>query len=80
MYLIRRRVFGGLLRVSSDPRNRPVALLFFIASPIVRAADRPMDRWIARHACDWLDGRRVRWWIRQHPAVEGEVRRLYASD
>jgi hypothetical protein len=56
------------------------ALLLFIASPIVRAADRPMDRWIARRACDCLDGRRFRRWIRQLPAVEGEVRRLYEAD
>ena len=57
-----------------------VALLLFMASPIARAADRPLDRWFARRACDWLDGRRVRWWIRQHPPVEGEVRRLYEGD
>lgn len=57
-----------------------LALMFFIAAPIGRLMDRPMDRWIARRACDWLDGRRVRWWIRQHPAITGEVRRLYESD
>ncbi len=57
-----------------------VALLLFVASPIARAADRPADRWFARRACDWLDGRPVRWSIRQHPAVEEEVRRLYELD
>ncbi len=57
-----------------------VALLLFIASPIVRAADRPTDRWAARRACDCLDGRRTKWWARQHPATTGEVRRLYESD
>jgi hypothetical protein len=57
-----------------------VALLLLVASPIARAVDRPMDRWFARRACDWLDGRRIRRWIRQHPAVEGEVRRLYEGD
>jgi hypothetical protein len=56
------------------------ALLLFIASPIVRATDRPMERWIARRACDCLDGRRVRLLIRRYPAVEGEVRRLYESN
>lgn len=57
-----------------------VALMFFIAAPIARWVDGPMDRWVARLACDCLDGRRVRWWTRQHPAVEGEVRRLYEDD
>lgn len=57
-----------------------VALLLLIASPVVRAADRPTDRWAARRACDCLDGRRAGWWTRQHPAVIGEVRRLYESD
>jgi hypothetical protein len=57
-----------------------VALLLFVASPIARAADRPMDRWLARRACDCLDGRRGEWWRRRHPAVEGEVQRLYEAD
>jgi len=57
-----------------------IVFTLLLAALITRFLDPPMDRWIARHACDWLDGRRVRWWIRQHPAVEGEIRRLYASD
>jgi hypothetical protein len=55
-----------------------VALLF--VALIVWFVDPPLDRWIARRACDWLDGRRVGLWIRQLPAVEGEVRRLYEGD
>jgi hypothetical protein len=57
-----------------------IALSLLIVALIVWFVDPPMDRWIARRACDWLDGRRVRLWIRQLPAVEGEVRRLYRSD
>ncbi len=57
-----------------------VALMLFIAAPIARSIDRPADRWAARHACDWLDGRPIRCWVRRHPAVRGEVRRLYPPD
>ncbi len=57
-----------------------IALLLFIAAPFARLFDRPADRWAARHACGWLDGRPVRWWVRRHAAVEGEVRRLYPPD
>lgn len=57
-----------------------VALSLLIVALIVWFVDPPLDRWIARRACDWLDGRRVRLWIRQLPAVEGEVRRLYRSE
>jgi len=55
-----------------------VALL--LAALITRFLDPPLERWIARRACDWLDGRRVRWWILEHSAVEGEVRRLYEAN
>jgi peptidoglycan/LPS O-acetylase OafA/YrhL len=57
-----------------------VAFLLLVASPIARAVDRPMDRWLARRACDCLDGQRAGWWRRGHPAVEGGVRRLYDGD
>lgn len=57
-----------------------VALSLLIVALIVWFVDPPLDRWIARRACDWLDGRRVGLWIRQLPAVEGEVRRLYEAD
>jgi hypothetical protein len=57
-----------------------VAFLLFVASPIARAVDRPMDRWFARRACDCLDGRRAGWWRRGQPAVEGQVPRLYEAD
>jgi hypothetical protein len=56
------------------------ALLLFVASPVARAIDRPMDRWLARRACDCLDGRRAGWWRRGDPAVDGGVRRLYEGD
>lgn len=57
-----------------------IVLGLLMAALIVRLLDLPMDPWLARRACDWLDGRRVRWWIRQPPAVEGEVGRLYKED
>ena len=57
-----------------------IAFSFLIVALISRFAKPPMDRWIARRACDWLDGRRVVWWIPQLPAVNGEVRRLYHPD
>jgi hypothetical protein len=57
-----------------------IVVTLLLAALITRFLDPPTERWIARRACDWLDGRRVRWWIRQHPAVEGEVRRLYEVD
>jgi hypothetical protein len=57
-----------------------VAIALFIASPIVRAFDRPSDRWIARRACDWLDGRRVAWSVPPRPKVSGEFARLYQRD
>jgi hypothetical protein len=57
-----------------------VALSLLIVALIVWFIDPPIDRLIARRACDWLDGRRVRWWIRVLPAVEGEVCRLYRED
>jgi len=57
-----------------------IVLALLLAALITRFLDPPADRWFARRACDWLDGRRVRWWIRQHPAVEGEVRRLYEAN
>jgi hypothetical protein len=54
-----------------------IVLALLIAALISSLLDLPTDRWIARNACDWLDGRRFRWWIRRHPAVEGAVRRLH---
>jgi peptidoglycan/LPS O-acetylase OafA/YrhL len=57
-----------------------IALSLLILGLISRVVDPPLDRWIARRACDWLDGRRVVWWIPQLPAVNGEVRRLYHPD
>lgn len=39
-----------------------------------------MDRWIARCACDWLEGRRVEWRIRTVPAADGKVVRLYEEE
>jgi hypothetical protein len=53
-----------------------VALMLFVIAPIVYAIDKPSDRWIARRACDWLDGRRVAWSIRPRPAVR-DFTRLY---
>lgn len=57
-----------------------IALMFFIVAPAMRLIDRPMDRVIARRACDWLDGRRVGWSIPRLPAVGGDFRRLYQAD
>ena len=56
-----------------------VALGFVLAALISKLLDRPTDRWIARRACDWLDGRRVVWWILRLPAVNGDFHRLYQS-
>jgi hypothetical protein len=57
-----------------------IALSLLIVALVSRFVDPPMDRWIARRACDWLDGRRVVWWIPRLPEVKGEVRRLYHPD
>jgi hypothetical protein len=82
-------VIGAASLLSGKYLTTGVAILIICATIVLgllgaalisRLLDVPMDRWIARCACDWLDGRRVRWWIRQHPAVEGEVRRLYEAD
>lgn len=55
-----------------------VALMLFVIAPIVYAIDKPSDRWIARRACDWLDGRRVAWSIRPRPEVR-DFTRLYQA-
>jgi hypothetical protein len=57
-----------------------IVLGLLIVALVTSLLDVPTDRWIARNACDWLDGGRFRWWIRQHPAIEGEFRRLYQVD
>jgi len=55
-----------------------VALMLFVIAPIVHLIDEPSDRWLARHACDWLDGRRVAWSIRPRPEVH-DFARLYQA-
>lgn len=57
-----------------------IALMLFVLAPVVYAVDKPSDRWLARRACDWLDGRRVRWSVPPRPAVCGNVDRLYRHD
>jgi hypothetical protein len=55
-----------------------IALMLFVIAPIVYAIDKPSDRWLARCACDWLDGRRVAWSIRPRPEVR-DFTRLYKA-
>jgi hypothetical protein len=55
-----------------------VALL--IGALITRFLDPPLDRWIARCTCDWLEGRRVEWRIWTVPAANGKVTRLYEEE
>jgi hypothetical protein len=51
-----------------------VSLMF--AAIVGKLLDPPMDRWVARWACDWLDGRSVGWQI-WRPEADGMFRRLY---
>lgn len=48
-----------------------------LAGTIMRWIDRPTDRYAARRACDWLDGRRVPLTWRSRSEVDGIVVRLY---
>lgn len=52
-----------------------VALL--IGGLLTRFLDPPVDRWMARCACDWLEGRRVDWRVWTVSAANGKVARLY---
>jgi hypothetical protein len=54
-----------------------IVLALLIGALITRFLDPPVDSWIARCACDWLEGRRVDWRIRTVPAANGKVARLY---
>jgi hypothetical protein len=45
---------------------------------ILRWIDHPMERWAARRACDWLEGRRVPLTLAFRSEVQGLVVRLYA--
>ncbi len=49
-----------------------------LAGMIMRWIDRPTERWAARRACDWLEGRRVPLTLAFRSEVQGLVVRLYA--
>jgi hypothetical protein len=79
----------GLAGILSGKNNLAVAIsvlvilgalvvTFAIAEPISRLMDRPFDIWIARQACDWLDGRPVRGSIRSR--AHSKPRRLYGNE
>lgn len=48
-----------------------------IGGTVMRWIDRPLDRWAARRACNWLDGRPVRLSRKFRTPVPGQVVRLY---
>jgi hypothetical protein len=37
-----------------------IIVSLLLAAGMSRAIERPMDRWLARRACDWLEGHRIR--------------------
>jgi hypothetical protein len=55
-----------------------LALALAIASPLVSLIDRPLDRFIARQACDWLAGRPVRHNLRSRKHSEPHL--LYGKN
>lgn len=57
-----------------------IVLALLIGVLITRFLDPTVGRWIGRCACDWLDGRRVDWWIGTLPAANGNVARLYEEE
>ena len=52
---------------------------FILAGLIMLWIDRPADRWAARRACDWLDGRRVPLSVAFRSEVHGGTVRLYVE-
>jgi hypothetical protein len=56
-----------------------LAVSLMIAAMVGKLLDPPMDRWVARWACDWLDGRSVGWQI-WRPEADGMFRRLYQAN
>ncbi len=82
-------VFGAVAFLGGKSLTAAIAVLvicgtiaasLLIAALVVWFVDPPFDRWLARRACEWLDGRRVRLWIRTVPAAEGKVVRLYEEE
>jgi hypothetical protein len=55
-----------------------IALSLAIMAPLLSLVDRPFDVFVARQACDWLAGRRMRANIRSRASAEPRV--LYKND
>ncbi len=68
----------GLLWLGTLAVAVVTALVLFAMTPVLRAADGPMNRWMARRMCDLLDGRHVTFVIVRYPAVpETSMRRSH---
>lgn len=56
-----------------------LVVAFVLAGLIVLAIDRPTDRRVAIRACDWLDGRRLWWFVeRRSDDLPSAIIRLYS--
>jgi len=56
-----------------------IIVSLLLAAGMSRAIERPMDRWLARRACDWLEGRPVPWAFGTNRR-SADFSRLYAPD
>lgn len=54
-----------------------IALWLLVLALIIRLIDHPTDRYVARRACDWLDGRCVPLSLTFRSDVRKQVTRLY---
>jgi peptidoglycan/LPS O-acetylase OafA/YrhL len=53
-----------------------IIVSLLLAVGMSRAIELPMDRWLARRACDWLEGRRI-WPARGTSRGQVDFIRLY---